>query len=63
MPAFPVSHAPLKQSDLKDTNLSALNQQIRQLVEAVNALQGLNGNISVGGNLDLQHKYKVINSA
>ena len=29
MPAFPVSHAPLKQSDLKDSNLSALNQQIR----------------------------------
>ena len=63
MPQFTVGWAPLKPSDLQDPTLSALNQQLQQIVNAINALQGLNGNITVGGNLDLQGKFKVINSA
>lgn len=58
-----VGYTPIKPSDLQDPTLSALNQQFRQLIDAVNALQGLNGTIAVGADLDLGGKYKVINEA
>ena len=58
-----VGYSPLKVTDMQDPTLSALNQQLRQLVDAVNQLQGLLGDIPVGGNLDLGGKYKILNPA
>jgi hypothetical protein len=57
------SYMNLTAEDLKDPNLSKINKMFRELVDEINRLSGLNGTITVGANLNLQKKFKVINSA
>ena len=57
------SYQTLTLDDMKDPSLSKINKIIKELTDEVNRLGGLYGTISVGNNLDLQKKFKVINSA
>jgi hypothetical protein len=55
----------ITQQDLQDPNLSVINNLFRTMAIEINRLGGNipKTNIVLNGNIDLQGKYKVINSA